>query len=257
LRLRTLRAFLATAPDALRVGLGPVRELADRIETAARLVRRTGLADDRSRWTRESRSVERLEVDGPTGWAARQSPQELRASLTSRWNDARDGERIELPDGRSAVVLRGAAPDELRRRWTTAGLMCQHDLPGARPLWLVETPQPMALFELPASATPLPQHAPGAEIARGLGRLFGSVHDRRLVAAIPTEAILWSQRAGAVLGPQVELSVAAAGTRPAVSPAIDRWTTTPELRAAFVEGFVAAQRGGEHERARLAREWSR
>jgi len=248
------RAFLTwwrALPPALRRRLPARAALVEAVEARARALRRDLVRRHRDRWTR--------------------------ASGLCRTVAGADGERLErIADrggGREVVAARGAAA---RSVWVRAGRLCEHAVAAPRPRRLERDAEPRAVLVRAESARPLALAevagaGPGARrrVARALGELLGTLHDRGLrprgLRAVDLSLEGGAARPRATLAPTVRL--ARLDPRPgAVRPPAARWaglagdlvaawrSASPLERRAFAAAYRAAFRGTREERHRLAAE---
>jgi len=189
-RMRFLLALLAALPAEVARALPPTRELARRIEERGRERRRAVLERARARWLRESGVVRAIElelgahgrIEGFARRALELDPHGAFVQLVQR--------ALQRPQPAAEVLIcegqwllaRRASLRVLEREWRELGRARQHRLSSARPLLLVRTPRPLALYELPAELqSPPARGTPRWRAAlRSLAMLLAALRDRGL-----------------------------------------------------------------------------
>jgi len=270
-RARVLLAWQRALPDDLRELLEPTALLTAKIERSARERRRDVVLARRKRWTRAGTAVRRVAGAGVSGFVRVDLDAAWARSLAFACARSSKLQHLDVPfpgaRTRRLLVLRGTSHAQLREIWYAAARLDEHRIPVMSPLCLIRTPLPCAAFEVPRNAaflavTPQRELPPRHELARDLGHLCGSLHDRLLApTALGPEHVLVTPRGELCLAGVPGLADIDPFDTRARRRDLLRWRELvggrePSAQRAFAAGYLEAWRGTSVERELLRRELS-
>lgn len=169
-------------------------DLAERIESRARLERRRIVKHAEERWSRRSSATRPFESGELSGFLRQDlSDADAQAawSALETESEARVGRRLFL-------AVRGATFEDVRQQWNAAARLSMHAVPCARPAVLLTKPTPTAIFELPADS----QRATDRAVP---GDWLELLHDRGLTLGDDPACTLYTSDRGVSIGPGFEL----------------------------------------------------
>ena len=232
-RRRLLQAWWAASPSPPR---GDLAQVAEAIESRARVYRRQHVEQRIDRWLRESGATRPYARGRSRGIEAKAAPPPNPIHLRRTYSNV----------------------EQALAAWRRSARLVEHGLPAWTPRRLDFAPLPMILFELPCGSKQLE----GVPMPRQLGDLLGAVHDRGLrLASLPRSDLAVVPGGALLLGP---VNVAPAdffdtplaarqGQWQDVAPW--DWKALPaNAHCAFHRGYLKAHSGSRQEREQLARE---